>query len=73
MTLAAHVQRILDADLVQRRSAHASALAAEHRRMADVRQRAEDRRIVAAREDRIQRERQARAHEMVRQAVTTCR
>jgi hypothetical protein len=58
---------LLDAELVAIRARHAAQLAAEHQRIAGVRQRAEDARIVAAREARIAAQ---RAVAQAREAVT---
>ena len=44
---------VIDAELLAVRARQTARLAAEHRRMADARQRIEDARIVAAREARI--------------------
>ena len=59
---------IFDAELLAIRARHAAQLAAEHQRMAVVRQRAEDARIVAAREARIAAQ---RAVTQAREAVTS--
>jgi hypothetical protein len=59
---------ILDAELLAIRARHAAQLAAEHRRIAVVRQRAEDARIVAQREARISAQ---RAVTQAREAVTS--
>jgi hypothetical protein len=59
---------ILDGELLAIRARHAAQLTAEHQRIAAERQRAEDARIVAAREARVT---ARRWHNVVREVVTS--